>query len=282
MKRTKKSLFISTVLMVVLLIVAISTATFAWYSSQETARANDGELITAGTTDANIGIFFGSNGPASEVTLATQGGIKPMVPKTDPATSNTATGALEFNEGIIAMNSGGTYEFKTINAAEAWKQKDATSDATTLFVQNLDTDAGRQVLVTPSIVIPDPASSFDTGAPTAGSAQANTYLTEAAEALRVAIYAKAAGAETYAYLGTYGKNTAVYGVPIAQGAVSTFGTSYDLTAGALTGFQARGGGHPVSILVYAWLEGPVITANHALIKVPFSINFVASTISPYS
>ena len=56
MKRTRKSLFISTVLMVVLLVVAISTATFAWYSAQSTATAQNAKLTTAATTDANIAL----------------------------------------------------------------------------------------------------------------------------------------------------------------------------------------------------------------------------------
>ena len=52
--------------MVVLLIVAISTATFAWYSSQNEARAENAKLSTASTDDANIGIYFeGSAGSAA-------------------------------------------------------------------------------------------------------------------------------------------------------------------------------------------------------------------------
>ncbi|NCA91732.1 hypothetical protein EOM82_00550 [bacterium] len=61
MKHMKKSMFITTVMMVVLLIVAVSTATFAWYTSSNTVNTTEAEVSSAQSTDANISIGWSDN-----------------------------------------------------------------------------------------------------------------------------------------------------------------------------------------------------------------------------
>ncbi len=56
MKHMKKSMFFSTILMVVLLIVALSTATFAWFTSNEQVSATETKLTAAKSSEANITI----------------------------------------------------------------------------------------------------------------------------------------------------------------------------------------------------------------------------------
>lgn len=93
MKHVKKSMFISTVLMVVMLIAALSTATFAWYTSNNTAASTSTMVGAAKAQDANIGIGFFRGAQANEITFhnlvdgQNQGYLTPVVPAAyyDPA-----------------------------------------------------------------------------------------------------------------------------------------------------------------------------------------------------
>lgn len=281
MKRTRKSLFISTILMVVLLIVAISTATFAWYSSQNQAKAENAKLSTASTTDANIGIYFGDDQPASSVEFGAMGGLHPMVPTTDPAEADYD--ALTFNEGVVSLNEHGQKVFKQVNLVTPWKQMSTgESPSSLLKIENLDPDASRKVKITTTITPGSVTATFEDGAPSAGD---NNILEEAADALRVAIYVVLPGAGGVGdpqYLGTYGKGVAKYGTPVAAELAADFGTVFTTNDGTFATFDAVGGGSPVVLHIYAWLEGPIIEANHSLVSVTFSLTFAAGNPVPVS
>ena len=64
MKNAKKSMFITTILMVAVLIVAVSTATFAWYTASGTGSATGAVVQSAASGDANIAVDWVSNGIA--------------------------------------------------------------------------------------------------------------------------------------------------------------------------------------------------------------------------
>lgn len=93
MKHVKKSMFISTILMVVMLIAALSTATFAWYTSNNTAASTSTMVGAAQANDANIGIGFFRGAQANEINFhnlvdnSNQGYLTPVVPAAyyDPA-----------------------------------------------------------------------------------------------------------------------------------------------------------------------------------------------------
>ncbi len=278
MKRTRKSLFISTILMVVLLIVAISTATFAWYSSQNQAKAENAKLTTASTTAANIGIYFeggggGAGSAVSKVIFGAVTSLKPLVPTTDPETTDPAD--LKFNEGIVTMNLNNQRVFKQVNHPETpWKQIEAETENTELYIENLDPDASRKVAIETKINVGE--ANFEVGAPGLNAVEATqtTIKNEAKDALRVAIYVKEGSADAQ-YLGTYGKGAAKYGIPEEGEPAATFGTVFSTNDGTFTKFDAVGGGSPVALHIYAWLEGPDIEASHSLVSVTFSLTFTA-------
>lgn len=54
MKTMKKSMVVTTVLMVLLLIVALSTATFAWYTAQSNANVTETTVTSAQSTSASL------------------------------------------------------------------------------------------------------------------------------------------------------------------------------------------------------------------------------------
>ena len=99
MKSMKKSMFITTILMVVLLIVALSTATFAWYTSNSQVTVSATTVNTASSSAANIefvwkqgsGVVY--NGTSVEFTSGA--GIEPMVPAAIPE-ANAAVSSVSF------------------------------------------------------------------------------------------------------------------------------------------------------------------------------------------
>lgn len=284
MKRTRKSLFISTILMVVLLIVAISTATFAWYSSQNQAKAENAKLTTASTTAANIGIYFEGDGGAgsavSKVIFGAVTSLKPLVPTTDPEKTDPAD--LAFNEGIVTMNLDNQRVFKQVNSSETpWKQIEAETENTELYIENLDPDASRKVAIETKINVGE--ANFEVGAPGLNAVEETrtTILNEAKGALRVAIYVKEGSADAQ-YLGTYGKGAAKYGILEEGELAATFGTEFTTNDGTFATFDAVGGGSRIQVFIFAWLEGPIIEARHALVSVPFSLTFTAGNPEPVS
>jgi hypothetical protein len=65
----KKSLFITTVMMVVLLVAALSTATYAWYTSSNTVNTVATEVNSASSTGANISIGWSQSTPVGTSTM---------------------------------------------------------------------------------------------------------------------------------------------------------------------------------------------------------------------
>lgn len=127
MKHVKKSMFISTILMVVMLIAALSTATFAWYTSNNTAASTTTMVGAAQANDANIGIGFFRGAQANEINFHNlvdgnnQGYLTPVVPATyyDPAatadrdpdlgnryTTSTTTQSSGFIAGAFTKDNG--------------------------------------------------------------------------------------------------------------------------------------------------------------------------------
>ena len=79
----KKSLFISTVMMVVLLVAALSTATFAWYTSSNTVTVSEATVNSAAASGANIAIGWVDNAPIGANNIefkVNETAINPMVP----------------------------------------------------------------------------------------------------------------------------------------------------------------------------------------------------------
>lgn len=103
MKALKKSMFLSTILMVVLLIVALSTATFAWFTASSTVQTNTSTIAAATSSSANLTLSW-SDTLAGQSTISLISGAgqaadkwDPMVPKTSP--SNVLVPAVADDEG---------------------------------------------------------------------------------------------------------------------------------------------------------------------------------------
>jgi len=95
MKTMKKSMVVTTVLMVLLLIVALSTATFAWYTAQSQVSVTDTLVSSANSTSASLAIDRTNSisSTNSKVTITVSENLTPMVPKIEPKVYKAAAGS---------------------------------------------------------------------------------------------------------------------------------------------------------------------------------------------
>lgn len=99
--KSSSRLFITTIMMVVLLVVGLSTATFAWFSSNIEVRSNELTFTAKNVAGANIYITW--DNPANmiwdevdkstmrAIQFADPEGIAPMVPNIAPTNTTTTT-----------------------------------------------------------------------------------------------------------------------------------------------------------------------------------------------
>ncbi|MDR2267111.1 MAG: hypothetical protein LBE09_05970, partial [Christensenellaceae bacterium] len=87
MKANKKSMLFSTILMVVLLIVAISTASYAWFSTNSSVTVTNTEVTAAKSQSASIAIGWtlaqaeSGNVSISFTGVTDDNALEPMMPK---------------------------------------------------------------------------------------------------------------------------------------------------------------------------------------------------------
>lgn len=289
MKRTRKSLFISTVLMVVLLVVAISTATFAWYSAQSTATAQNAKLTTAATTDANIALSTVDGIWSNVVQLTAATDIHPMVPISLPAKNSVAaTTDVSFNEGVLELSNGAPVFKSAVNSVTPWKP-------TYFKVKNQDASTARYVPIT--ITVTD-INVYDPAAPTTPLTDGGgeTFVADFKKMLRIAIFATntmnlgvadplAEPTTDTKFLGLYVNNgTAYYGTPVGGKSPTDYGVGPDHnglqafdadTTTADWKFNLRGGGTESDIVAYAWFEGELLTTTHQNTMIGFNLYFSA-------
>jgi len=277
-----KSLFISTVAMVVMLIVALSVGTFAWYTAQNQVTATGAQVAAVQTDASAIGIGWSTAATASTIELA-DGSVRPMIPTTKPA-DITADNALAFNEALLKTNAQGTEYIDNVSqGSNPWREKGVDEEGqpdpakTSLYVNNLDPLT--TVYVTPSVAI----DNLETTSP-----HLNPLI-------RVAMFTKEEdGPNTvYTYLGTWGSGDA-YACDIADviggGENSLEGSdpsTIKVADNKITdGWHASGddgvtfeltGGGSAQVVIYAWLEGTLLTMeNMEDAAADFTVTFTAS------
>ena len=263
-----KSLFISTIAMVVMLIVALSVGTFAWYASQANVEAT-GATVGAIQTDASaIGIGFTSaTATANSVELGTTN-IRPMIPTAKPDTTTVEGSPLIFNEALLKTDENGDEIIAAIQTGTPWTEK-GVSSGNELWIGNLDTQ--KTVYVTPTVTIPNLASSNDLS-----------------PLLRISIFTKSGN--TYTHLGTWGDGNA-YACNMSEGAslvgaspstIEVADNEITLTASGTSGtyFSITGNGKQ-QIKVFAWLEGTQLTTvNMTNTAAVFNIVFASTLTNP--
>lgn len=122
MKKMKKSMFITTLMMVVLLIVAISTSTFAWFSANDTVSATQTTMTAATSSAANIAIGWAEADAymGSTISFANGTDLAPATPTYQPTVGGYTTAAQyvstkELVNGSIPFAYGGEEEVAYAN-----------------------------------------------------------------------------------------------------------------------------------------------------------------------
>lgn len=269
-----KSLFISTIAMVVLLVVALATGTFAWYTAQNTVNATGASVGAVQSNSAAIGLgWTNASATASTIELGT-GTVRPMIPEAVLATGTTGP---TFEEALLSTDGEGNPYVNSTQSGTPWTQVEwdgsANTTNTDLYIGNLDTTNAVAVTVTVDIA----------------QSEANNLN----NLLRVAIYYAAASPNEYTYVGTWGAgncyaldiSTTVAGLTapdvltpaeLISGA-STVTLIADNTPSAVT--IPLSGDAVRQIYIYAWLEGTSLnTTNMVFSAAAFNVNFNASQV----
>lgn len=271
--------------MVVLLVVALATGTFAWYTSQSTASGESAALSTAASTSATIALAWSSSGTGSQVTFGVSN-VDPMIPTTALATYDTGSGGVPpvFESGVLGVTGGGQEYFRTVSSpATPWRQKDSTLAFNTLYLRNLNPNAGARI--TTSVTLP-------------ATSNEGQNIVDNNDILRVAIYSVVGDATEHTLIGVWGvasAGDAYYGDLTAYPGTGEY-TDYlvgTFMSGASTLSLTGSGAASVTfdvpdstnavIEIYAWLEGTVLDNDRSALsttgnEVTFNVGFSAAEI----
>ena len=309
MKHMKKSMFITTLAMVVVLVVALSTATFAWYTAQSTLTSTETSVYTATSTSASIALSSVSSNVTTvsntsiDITMGAnnvENGINPMIPAAALTTYTAATTTGAFKTASI--NADGTFKANGANATPTQISKvkagnEAEATQTNFFVINTNANAATGVTVLVSNITGYyPVSGItDASKFTAAQSQYTTLYkasgrgyTAAAEyeentayfrveaaltgALRVAIFNNAGNV-----VGVFSSTASTYQYgTITEGAsYSSIATTGDTVATAQTYEASLGAQTASECHIIAWFEGSLLTNQYAGGLAQFTVTFNA-------
>lgn len=262
MKHMKRSMFISTILMVVVLVVALSTATFAWYTASNTGSASTGNLVAADSSAANIAVGWTNDATTTSITFASAPvTVNPMVPSAVPSIedgSKTTYGALTFQTAPMDA----TGKFGTVAESTPWTVSDgAEADAkTSFYVINHNVNASATVKMTCSIPANDGA---ETPTPYGN-----------ADKLVVAVFVNGDLAGIFTNRTNYTVGPVAQGGEASKLGTSAVGITNEISI-SLAAEVKSGTGHFAEITVKAWLDGADLTQSFAKQTAVFSFSFTA-------
>jgi len=207
-----------------------------------------------------------------------------MIPTTELATYDTSSGGVEpvFESGLLGVTGGGQEYFRNVSPATPWKQKDSTLAFHTLYLRNLNPNAGAKITTT--VTLP-------------GTSNEGETIVDNNDILRVAIYARVLDSpDVHNFIGVWGVGSAYYGDLTAYPGTGDYanylvGTFMSTTAEQLTltgtGASLVTFDVPAStnaeIEIYAWLEGTVLDNDRSALsttgdEVTFNVGFSAAEI----
>lgn len=255
MKNAKKSMFITTILMVAVLIVAVSTATFAWYTTTTQVTASEAVVKSATSDSANIAIGWTNAATTTSISLdGTTDAVLPMIP-----TAKIAKEATGITFTTAPMNTENKFTADG-TGANAWVITNAEESNNKFYVINHNINEGVTVKMT---------ATFATG--TDVDLSANLCVAVLVDGKVAGVFANNA----YNY-GTITMNNGDSSLSIANEAgdivAPSTGITFDL------GAKAEGSTNSAAISVYAWINGVQLTsANAGKSVATFSFNFAEDT-----
>ncbi|MCR4727009.1 MAG: hypothetical protein K5753_07315 [Clostridia bacterium] len=305
----KKRLLITSIVMMLVVAVALSTATYAWFTSNSSVTASTIK-ITAQTSNASaLGIgWIGSSayGIASNSITATgpSTSFAPMVPA--ELTVNSTTSSLSFT-GATIKSVGGNFVFNTdAGARTPYTFTDGTDEE--FYVKNLSTAndvANLRMTITwapgdtytRATAFKSGETYYTAGAnnsytaaepqPTSGTFGDGTYYvkdTKDDDLVRIAVFARAAAkpesvqSSNYVLKGIFGKSANLdteFGTVAANGDVEGLCTTPRKTVTEIN-FGALAAEQQIDMVVIAWLDGVALNDATAGRVSSFSLDFAAT------
>lgn len=121
----KKTNLITTLALVVIVAIALSTATYAWYTSQSKVGTSDTTLYAATSTSASLAIdktndTLSTSTSIDLVMANTTSGISPMIPNAAPTATTTVA---DFTFSTAVKNANGTFKTARTAATPATSQE---------------------------------------------------------------------------------------------------------------------------------------------------------------
>jgi len=252
-----KSLFISTIAMVVLLVVALATGTFAWYASQQSVNATGATLGAVISEDAAIELGWEDTNYSSLLQFGSAD-LRPMIPVSVPEGGTEAATFLLFNEAVLATGPDGLYVASVDDTSEPWTQRGTVTEPVQddLYVRNMD--QATTVYIFPTVSFVD----------------SNGEDPDLLGLLRVAVFFETATEGTFKFMGVWGTNNMyAYDITVddtpaeiahADNLISP--PTKIAPASESTQYVSLAGGEKQKIVIQAWLEGTTLdttTMNYA-------------------
>ena len=266
MKNAKKSMFITTILMVAVLVVAISTATFAWYTASGEGTASGASLTSAESADANIGLgWTAATATSANIdftnsanTFAPMAINTVLVDGTDYAYDN-----IKFTTATVDDQN----NFNTPNAnATPWVVSDGDT-ATGFYVRNNNQNAAATVKIGINYTTEDDGEGNQVDLPNNDILCVAVFVNGNLKGIFTKQSAYAAGTVTQ------GQNMSTVddkGTAFILGAADTI--SIELTAN-----NTSASGDNAYIQVKAWFDGTDLNQTKADMDAGFTLTFVGTT-----
>ena len=256
----KKRLLITSIVMMLVVAVALSTATYAWFTSNAGVTASSVQLTAASNAGASIGIAWENDALGSAITAkAATGTWSPMAPAT--LTEGTTQSNVAFETATI-RNNNNAYVFNGPDSANPFVYESATNQ-TYFRVANTSTSNAASVQLTLK----------DIGGNTAASDTNNL--------LRVGVFTCATATGTYTLakvLAVAADQEVAFGDLVQDAAVESLVSSgNEYTAATSYTFTLAAGTTSVLYFkVIAWMDGYALNDATASSTATFGLDFVAT------
>ena len=272
----KKRLLITSIVMMLVVAVALSTATYAWFTSNETVTASTITLTASNSEGAAIGIAWGDAGASSSIEAkAATGTMSPMVPASlvtqaavyaseeDDITEAT-TSAVTFS-GATVRNEGGTPKFNTASTNLNPFKYTSTDQTPVEYFRVTNLSTANDVTVT--LTLKDLTG------------QEPAAITDENSLLRVGVFTSDSASGTYNLVAVMGVSE---NLPTEWGNVTTDGVVANLTAAnaeipTVTSYEFDlDAEDTLYFRVIAWLDGVALNDNTAGSTANFGLHFSAA------
>ncbi|MBO7187370.1 MAG: hypothetical protein J6V68_03135 [Clostridia bacterium] len=244
----KKSLLM-TIIMTLVLVVAMSTATYAWYTSSSAVSVSKTTVSTATSGSSNLAIGAEAGGNITSISMTMDKAVEPMIPTTNWTVGTTAylTALNGFNKADIDVSGNFT---------------DSVSDATAATIKTV-TPNGGQAKNQENFYVSNRNQTEATGITASVTIDSNQL------GLCVAIFADGK------LVGVWSNGDVQYGVVTKGAAASSINTTMTKATNPATVSSSVAALGAVEINVIAWFNGIDLTSAEAGQSATFTINFSA-------